>query len=335
LGISDPPDQRAYVVSPEQGIDGIDLNNGRIVWHSSRPGSPLIAYHGQLAAFVPEPSVPNAFHVAVFHPPQIEPVLASETVALTPWISAGSRNPDEFSYRVHIRQNSLTIMWQAHSRYKGGAPPPPGIKKDSARMETGEVQVDLESGTASLHRARLKALRRPETVSGGLQALSYKQHHRFRSEPWKTGDTLSCLLKSGGPGAGRISLKRFSISIPDQLQETELHFNPDQIPIVSADGRYVLFRESDLTMKSPQGESRYEIIGAQDANSVGGFSERGALQDLSVSGIYVYYLITARGPQGPNHGGGRFIRARDLTTESLLWELSVPEVKRPPPKLRL
>ncbi|MBI4964216.1 MAG: hypothetical protein HY913_13135 [Desulfomonile tiedjei] len=332
LGVADLAIKRAYVESAPVGIDGIDLDAGRVVWHSSEVGRPLLAHEAELAVLVPESYQANAFRIALYRPPDIQPSFVSEKVELPEWVSVLSRAKEDFSYQVHLSGDSLSIEWSARSRYKGGAPPPVEIEQAARKNEHGVVQVNMVTGSAASQIIGGRAV--PSTETPEVPGLAYKRNYTFQSGPWTVGTKVAVLAGPREPGTGKALLKISEPDRSDQIERFEIDLPHPEPPILSEDGLYLMLEKPTGETGTAVGPRTYELIRTEKASAILEFTETQEIEAFAVLGDRVFYTVSAAASPFAPLAGSRTLRARDLFTGQILWDCERPSRQVRPEQLR-
>ena len=138
-GIADPEGNVAYVVGPQGHIHCLDLGNGEVLARTDFPGSPLTIDRGAFIGWRPAPDQPNAVRLfAAVRQGNVLRLKWEETLQLPDWVEIGSLEPNRFTLEAAIQSRLVVVTWEAHSRYRGGAPPPPQVEEAETR---GEAEI--------------------------------------------------------------------------------------------------------------------------------------------------------------------------------------------------
>ncbi len=198
--------------------------------------------------------------------------------------------------RARLEDARLLLEWEARGRYSGGAPPPPEIREREAPRTTGAAAIDLGSGA-------VEPLPPPAHEDGvsrpPLQADDLEG-------PWLAGDTVAQLVWDEQALGLRTEHGTFELARGDTVAAEP-----------TPDGRHLLVREGD----------RWHCVSAETGRREATVSYDAGAREPAIIGRRVYYLL--------DRGGTRALKARDLDTDTVAWELVVGE-RRPsgPPRLR-
>jgi hypothetical protein len=144
-GVADPEGRVAVVATAAGGVDAIDLQDGKRLWHSDDATAPHIIVGDRVIARAEsagEPGVLQLVHLDLHSGRNIR----SSQVPLPQWVQIGQGGRDEFTYNVHAEGDVLVIEWEAHARYKGGAAPPRHVLEAARKDASGVARVDLDTG---------------------------------------------------------------------------------------------------------------------------------------------------------------------------------------------
>ena len=207
-GVADPEGSRGYIEVWPGRIAALDLASGAVLWQTTAAARPLIVWNGKLVARFPTPDAPHSLRVAILDAPQSGNVARlSDPLAFPDWVSTADHAPETFAYSVSLAQNLLRIEWEAHARYRGGAPPPSRVLKEASRDAGGTAEIDLETGHARMLPAP-SASAPPAPVSAGPHAaetgveVAQMLHEPGAREPCIIGRRLYYFVDQIPPDAG-------------------------------------------------------------------------------------------------------------------------------------
>jgi hypothetical protein len=186
--------------------------------------------------------------------------------------------------KLHARATGtrLRLEWEAHSRYSGGAPPPAHVLRAATRDEAGAAEVDLESGAVTPASADPPPYRRPPLDADDLE------------EPWLAGDTVVRLEWDVSDGEQTLVLEPGS---------TTLARGEGLVAEPAVDGSHLFVRAGDA----------WSIFAVPSGRRVAAVTHDPGARSPAILGDRVFYLV-----QSP---GARALRARELETDTLVWEL--------------
>jgi hypothetical protein len=172
--VVDPGRRVAYVMSPESGIDAVELTAGRRLWTSRAAAKPLaLTGEGDLLVSQVEPAgVENELTVVTLDTRQGGERVAAGTTELPPGVEATVDDTLNSSFRIDARtvQDDALVSWRQTERVIRGAPPleeevtgappleeeviPPGQPPqeptpDQPSVTSGSFRMDTSSGSIS------------------------------------------------------------------------------------------------------------------------------------------------------------------------------------------
>lgn len=282
-GVADPAGETGYAADPP-GVVAFALRDGRTLWRSDAAVKPALSDGPRLVAIRVRPH--EALEVVVLDATrQGEIVVASDPVPLPSWAAEPSR------IHVHGAGARLHLEWEAHTRYAGGAPPPAHVLREAARDAAGAAEVDLDSGAVTRLPADLPAVRRPPLGPDDVE------------EPWLAGGTVVRLAWDVGAGEQTLELERGEPHAPMTLAR-----GSGLVAQPTADGSHVLVHAE------PPGErDTWAVFDVPSGRRVATVTHDRGARAPSIVGGRVFYLV-----ESP---GARALRARELETDTLVWEL--------------
>ncbi len=184
--------------------------------------------------------------------------------------------------RARATGATLHLEWEARSRYAGGAPPPAHVLRAATRDEAGAAEIDLESGAVTAVAATPQAYRRPPLDADDLE------------QPWLAGDTVVRLEWDVSNGEQTLVLEPGS---------TTLARGEGLVTEPAVDGSHIFVGAGDA----------WSIFAVPSGRQVATVTHDPGATSPAIVGDRVFYLV-----QSP---GARALRARELETDMLVWEL--------------
>jgi hypothetical protein len=313
-GVADP-DGRAGYVEDGAGIIALRLRDGEPRWRTERATRPLISDGERLAAAVLPPPVPNVLEVVVLDAARGEPVVVCEPAALPEWVRVAPLDRAAFAMSPSLEGSRLRLEWEAHARYGGGAPPPPHVRREAERDAEGVLEIDLESGAVSpLPAARREnagdAVRRPPLDAGDP------------TEPWLADSAAVRLVWDVNDGEQKLALETSASPAARGGALVELAHGEGLVAQVTRDGRHVFVHREP----APAGEP-WLVFSARTGQRVVTLPHDPGARSPAILANRVYYLL-----EGPEPA--RALRARELQSGTLAWELPLAARRASPPPLR-
>ena len=184
--------------------------------------------------------------------------------------------------RASATGTTLHLEWEARSRYAGGAPPPAHVLRAATRDEAGAAEIDLETGAVTPVPADPPPYARPPLDTDDLE------------RPWLAGDTVVWLEWDVSDGGQTVVLEPGSKTL---ARGEGLVVQP------AVDGSGVFVAEPD----------GWSIFAVPSGRRVAAVTYDPGATSPAILGGRVFYLV-----QSP---GARALRARELETDTLVWEL--------------
>jgi hypothetical protein len=294
---------RAGYVGDGGGIVAVGLADGRALWRTDRARRPLLVAGDRLVAARELGDRPNALRVVVLDPDGA-PVLASEPVVFPEWVAVTDR--ERFRLGTHLECHRLRIEWEAHARYGGGAPPPPEIRRAAAHDAGGVVAVDLESGAVGPA---------SDVQPGGVRRPPVDDVE----EPWLAGATVVRAVWEVEDGDQVLRIERSDLSAPERSTVVEVARGDGLVAEATPDGRH-------LFVHAEPGPGTWSCVSVETGEHVAELTCEPGAHSPAILGARVYYLVDA--------AGSRMLKARELATDAVAWELSLSE-RRPSEPRRL
>ena len=146
-GIADSGNNVAYLAGADGRIYCIDLRNGDVLASSERPGHPLTVHANALLGWAPLPENPSTFHLFSLERRGEKMIQNWEQIIPLPEkANIQSAEPGDFSVTAQFEKGHYNVTWEAHARYRGGAPPPAEVEEAASLDEARALRIDLQSG---------------------------------------------------------------------------------------------------------------------------------------------------------------------------------------------
>jgi hypothetical protein len=309
-GVADP-DQRAAYVADGEGTVAVGLSDGRMLWRTDRAEWPLISDGQRLVAASLHAEQPNAFELVVLDAQRHgAAVLVSDPVVLPDWVTVATQRRERFWMGAEVRGNLLRLDWEAQARYGGGAAPPPHVRRAAVRDLAGVVRVDLASGAVepvSLgeQEERARAVRRPPLASEDL------------GDPWLAGTTVASLIWKVDGADQVLRLETSDPSTCTTSMQATLARGRGLVAQVAPDGGHLLVHQEPART----GSDEWWVFSVTTGGRVATLTHDAGATSPALLGERVFYLVEERKESVLT----RALRARELTSNALLWELGLGE----------
>jgi hypothetical protein len=256
-----------------------------------------------------------------------------ETVTLPDWVDTRG-DTDRFHLEAAAEGGRLLLDWEAHSRYEGGAPPPPEVVAAYRKDAAGRVEIDRTDGAIAASRpldpgSRERDLLALSELVQSLPMVPYRSGSEWKNAPWPVGAREALLLRSDDPNHPGLRL-RVQDPAHGEAVDHWLGGAAGRVPVVATDGRFLFL--------GPPGASpaaRWRVFSTETGQPVGELPLAEGTAAVAVIGGEVLALVEE---ESPDAGGGlrrmRTLEARDLATGAVLWSLPLadqPLLPPPPP----
>jgi hypothetical protein len=315
-GVADPGGRAGYVADGA-GIVAVGLWNGEPLWRTERAARPLISDGERLAAASLQERLPNVLEVIVLDATHGESVLVCDPAVLPEWVTVASQPHEAFRMSARVEDSRLRLEWEAHARYGGGAPPPPHVRREAARDAAGLLEIDLESGAVTplpLH----------DRANGGEAIRRPPLDADDPTEPWLAGTATARLVWEIEGADQTLALETSAATAADRGTLVELARGRGLVAQVTRDGRHVFVHQEP----PPGGQDPWWVFSARTGRRVATLAHDAGARSPAILVDRVYYLLEEAAEE-------RALRARDLLSGALVWELPLAAPRRSgPPRLR-
>jgi hypothetical protein len=327
-GIADPEGNVAYVVGPEGLIHCLELGSGEILARTDFPASPLTIDRGTLIGWRPAPGQPNAVRLfAAVRQGNVLRMKWEKTLYLPDWVEVDSLEANRFTLEATIESKLVVVTWEAHSRYRGGAPPPPQVEEAATHEERRTVRLDPETGAAVGQERTEPALSLEEQVlpevPPTMRIVPYRSGTSWVTQSWRVGSADAFLARTvKEPGIVLVRHDPAGAAGPSEIRLTN---DPAAEAAVTPDGRMVFIHE-------PGGDApAWHVFSAETGDRITRLPFDPGTEGVAVVNDQVLYLVVK------DRGGTRrrSLRSRNLQTGEAMWSfLLSEETLRAPPPLR-
>jgi hypothetical protein len=227
---------------------------------------------------------------------------------------------------AEIQGGLVVVTWEAHSRYQGGAPPPPQVEEAATRDERRIVRLDRETG-AVMGQERAELAPSPEPALPELPPTSrmvpYRSGTSWATQSWRAGSADVFLVRTAEePG---IVLVRRDSGGADGSGEIRLTSDPAAEATLTPDGRLVFIHE-------PGGDApAWHVFSTETGEPITRLPFDSGTEGVAVVNDRVLYLVV----EDLGTTRRRSLRCRNLHTAEAMWsQLLSEEARKAPPRLR-
>lgn len=316
-GCADPEWRAAYIVGPQGKIHLLDLTSGETKARTEFAGTPLTIDDGVLIGWTPAPDQRNALRLfaLVQEGDVLRPKWEAE-LELPDWVETGSSEPNEFVLQAEIENERVTVSWEAHARYRGGAPPPRQVEEAATHDERRTLHLDRQTG-------RLVGKEHVEAAPGPQQALpemtpdrkivSYHSGTSRLTRPWPAGSAKSFLVRTGKqPGMVLVRESPGRTTGPVEIRLTD---DPAAEAAVTPDGSLIFIHEP------AGGGPAWHVFSAETGERITSLPFDVGTRGAAVVNERVLYLVVE--DRGTTERWS--LRCRNLHTTELLWSYVLKE----------
>ena len=311
LGIADPVTQLAFV-STSEGIQGLNLDDGRTVWTYAHGGIPVFAESGTLTALSISPDG-DGLAVVFINCADGKPVSRAQPFRVSSVDARAllqSKQPP--NAKIHARE--IYFTWPRKGIYTGGANPPPSETGAISNQYIAQAKISLPSGESEFVGAQ------PLSQVIGQRKddqILVERGSELRYGPWRTSSGIEAdLIGQSVAGETMIVLK---LKKQDSASTSvTLRHAGNRRPYVTMDGEFLmLFAEDNL----PSGKkaSVFSVSTGSLVSTINGIS---TFEGTSVIGSRIYY-------QGAAEDSNVEINAAVLTSGKIAWRRAFG-VRKPP-----
>lgn len=322
-GIVDSASKIAYVNGKDGRIAGIALETGDILARTDFAAMLLAYSEGRLICWSHLPQRPNEVRLhAVVHRgrdliPQWE-----QTLPLPEWVEVNSPEPDSFKLEVAVDEKRVTAAWEAHSRYRGGAPPPIDVEQAALQDERHTLHFEIESG-ALIGKERVEPVPPPERMPPRLrpnrQIVPYHAGTSWETRSWRSGAVRACLIKVvDRPGI--VLLHEDAVGAETEVRLTD---DPHATAAISLDGGLVFIHEPGET------EPVWQVFATETGKHLASLGFDPGADGIAVIDDRILYVVR-EDMQGMRR---RTLECREFPSGTPIWSFVLDEetMRAPPP----
>jgi hypothetical protein len=322
-GIADSESKIAYVQGKDGHIFGLALETGELVASTDFAALPLAYSEGQIICWSHLPHRPNQvrLHAVVRQGRELIPQW-EQTLALPEWVDVNSPEPDGFKLEVAVDEKRVTAAWEAHARYRGGAPPPIDVEQAALRAERRTLHLDTKSG-ALLGKELVDPVPPPEHMppppKPNKQIVPYRIGTSWATQPWRSGAARACLIKAmDRPGI--VLLREDALGAETEVRLAD---HPETAATVTLDGGMIFIQDPGET--GPV----WQVFATETGKRLASLDFDPGTDGIAVIDAHILY-VRREDIQGMRR---RTLECRAFPSGKPLWSFVLDEeiVKAPPP----
>ncbi|HEX8142854.1 MAG TPA: hypothetical protein VF553_09680 [Pyrinomonadaceae bacterium] len=340
-GVAGPDKRAGYFADAGASIEALDLSDGKPIWRSEVAARPLIVDEKRLAALRALKDQANALQVVVLDCADEGALLVESDLILFPeWVSAAVVTGEAFRYRVALEGNILLLEWEAHARYRGGAPPPRHIQAQATKAESGIAHIDLKRGKVKMLSAagRSEVELPPALQQASLFSYQMGPSDTWETEPWTVDEKLAAAITGEiAEEQQALQLQRWNPKTGKVEQPVELVKGQALVSYVTPDGAYLFIHSEVGSESSPDAKEPWWLFSVVTGKQMALLGYEQGTREPCVLASHVYYIV--ENPPPALRSGGETIqstlKAVDIVSGQQLWQRSLsPQRTRMRPALR-
>jgi hypothetical protein len=330
-GVADENEQIGCLANKQSGLDALHLKTGEWLWHTDQAFEPLIMVNNLLAAKCQTAVDANQLQIIFLdiNHPQADALL-SERLIFPQWVEVQS---SDFECKIYVENKELIVVWEAHTFYKGGAPPGKLILQQASKDAEGVARIDMETGKVSMLAKTEAVAGKKAEVFEPVISLPYKKGFSWYSAPWTVGDQTFALLSDDTPQQITF-LKVWQAATGKQILEEEIVKGGVFNFHVTRDGKYLFAQSADMENPSSLPEPEWQIFSLQPLKRLATLRLEPEFDLPAIINSHLYYLSqdSDNGLEDNFAIRRETIKARDLDSGKLLWEAKLQAVAQASPK---
>jgi len=334
-GIALPDEDRLYVTGMDKAIHCLQLHRGNLLARTDLAAVPLTAQYDTVIAWHPFSNQPNTLQLIAL---QIQDggihLIWEQNLALPAWVAVTTEEADGFLVEATIQDEELLVTWEAHGRYRGGAPPPAQVEAAATQAAGHVVHLDLQRGTVRAEQAVPLPARETATVppvTSPQRVVPYRRDATWETQPWAVDAGHAYLVTTvDGTGIVLAHTERSGTAKTDEngtkvVRETVLTDDAAATAIVTPDGRY-LFVHTPSNADLP-----WRLFTAASGELLARLPyEDGTTEGAVVDQLVLYLVVEEVGTTAQ-----KTLCCRALTTGERRWSYPLATAtRRGPPPLR-
>jgi hypothetical protein len=333
-GVADPDGQRAYVAAG--GIEAIELSTGLQLWRADLPGRPVAVTERRLIVLCSTPEAENELHLLTLDKDKGDATKPLAAAVFPRWVVASIVPDESFSYQITIDGVQLCFAWEAHARYRGGAPPSDQVLAQETNDAQGVIRINVATGeTKALDDAAQKEIELPEILNQTI-IFSYQRgaSATWHSEPWSFDHRLAVISGEVSDDRQTLKLVRWAASGNDIDEPVSLVSGQNLVSYVTPDGLFIFIHSEAPGSGDIQ---PWHLFSARSGEQIAVLNYEDGTKEPCVLGSSLYHLVEDPPPAARISAQTLQVtmKALDLVSGRLLWErLLLRQSTRSRPTLR-
>lgn len=147
VGVVSAADQTmVFLPAKDGGIEAVDLARGLALWRNTDANKLAGASAEVVFAWVEDAKKPHTFRVVAMDASSGRTSGKSDPIEMPEWATTAKVGGRSFRTAAKVEGETVTVAWEAHAFYYGGAAPTPEILAAAKKDASGLVKVNFRTG---------------------------------------------------------------------------------------------------------------------------------------------------------------------------------------------
>lgn len=336
-GIADSEGRVGYFASSSDGIEAVDLANGKVLWHTHEAQRPLFLDGDHLLAQAGTKR--NRLRILRLDVKRNgECSFESDPLVFPPWIVTGEAHGHSFVTHWHKEKHHLVLDWQASAWYAGKSRPTSEETQSARKHASGIARIDLRTGQIEI----LPPPGEPAASAAGLTAPPpLPEQLEQKALRWQKliGQHWKVLALEEEKGQQCLVLHSWDRQKEAEQQPQELMRGRRLLVRTTVDEQILCLREAnpnpdEQVSLTQRRQPNWWLFAVQTGKLIGSIADEAGMNTLVVLDQHMFYLVpgTLRGQLDHPNVQPQLLRAVDLSTGKKIWERPVAgKLIAPPP----
>jgi hypothetical protein len=328
-GIADSEGNVGYLAGMTSGIDAIDLLDGTVIWRAELIARPVFVFESLLVALrTIEGRINSLQLICIERIKNGAPVLESDPIDFPEWVVVSTRPDQSFSYDISADENELILEWEAHARYRGGAPPSAHILAQSKQDAAGVVRFNFRTGAVSKSDRQEKRIELPGNLEGAT-LFSYQRGASsvWHSDPWAFDGKFGVVIGEVSGALQSLKLQTWNGDSGKIDASVLLITGEALVSYVTPDGLYLLIHSEAQAQ-----ENDWWLFSVNDGKKLADLKYEDGAKEACVLKSRLFYLVEE--PPLAHRQDAQTLRstikAVEISTGKVIWERQLSELPMKP-----